>query len=396
MREGWRETTLGEVAEQVKRPLTLMDDSIYQRVTIRLRGRGIVERDVVPGSKIKTKRQFVINRGDLLVAEIDAKVGGFGIVPSDCDGAIVSSHYFTFSIDEARLLADLLNLICSSNQMTQHVQAVGSTNYASIRPADVLELPILLPPLDEQRRIVDLIAAVDEAIEAAEGVKSASDQARRGLLGELLSEERAEREGWRRSTLGEVAQTVIGRTPPRDQPHYWTSVLDRPFCTIADMTSECVLPQREGVTEVAEHEGKARRVPAGSLIMSFKLTLGRVGFASVDLFPNEAIAWLRPDSSLVEVRYLAISLSAMDLATLADRAVKGRTLNGSSLRAIPILLPPLDEQRRIVDIVSAADDQASTADSLATTLRTLRSALLADLLSGDHEIPLSYDELLSA
>jgi len=61
-----------------------------------------------------------------------------------------------------------------------------------------------------------------------------------------------------------------------------------------------------------------------------------------------------------------------------------------------ILLPPLDEQRRIVDIVSVADDQVSTADSLANTLRTLRSALLADLLSGDHEIPASYEHLLSA
>jgi type I restriction enzyme S subunit len=86
----------------------------------------------------------------------------------------------------------------------------------------------------------------------------------------------------------------------------------------------------------------------------------------------------------------------MDLEMYADRAVKGRTLNGPSLRAIPILLPPLDEQRRIVDIVSVADDQVSTADSLANILRSLRSALLADLLSGDHEIPASYDELLSA
>lgn len=188
------------------------------------------------------------------------------------------------------------------------------------------------------------------------------------------------REGWRRTTLGEVVEIVIGRTPPRNQPQYWTTVIDRPFCTIADMTGERVLPQREGVTEVAEREGKARRVPAGSLLMSFKLTIGRVGFAEVDLFPNEAIAWLRNDASLMEARYLAISLSAMDLAMLADRAVKGKTLNGSSLRAIPILLPPLDEQRRIVDLIAAVDEAIEATEGVAMKLQATVAAASAELI----------------
>ena len=101
-------------------------------------------------------------------------------------------------------------------------------------------------------------------------------------------------DGWTDAALGDVAEIAIGRTPPRDEPRYWTNDLTRPFCTIADMGDGTILPGREGVTEAAEVDGKAKRMPAGSLLLSFKLTIGRVGIAGVDLFPNEAIARVEP------------------------------------------------------------------------------------------------------
>jgi type I restriction enzyme S subunit len=68
-----------------------------------LHARGIVLRDAVPGALIKTKQQQVCRAGEFLVAEIDAKVGGFAVVPEALDGTIVSGHYFLFDLDEAKL-----------------------------------------------------------------------------------------------------------------------------------------------------------------------------------------------------------------------------------------------------------------------------------------------------
>ena len=90
-------------------------------------------------------------------------------------------------------------------------------------------------------------------------------------------------DGWEATTLGEVADLIVGRTPPRKDERYWTVDLERPFCTIADMGAIDVLPEREGVTEAAEIEGKAKRVPAGSLLMSFKLTIGRVSDVTITM-----------------------------------------------------------------------------------------------------------------
>lgn len=127
---------------------------------------------------------------------------------------------------------------------------------------------------------------------------------------------------WARTTLGDVASITIGRTPPRNESRYWTPDLERPFCTIADMTSWLISPDREGVTALAEEHGRAKRIPAGALLLSFKLSIGRVGFAARDLFPNEAIAWLQPDAARVVPEFLALWLQSHDLTESSGRAVR--------------------------------------------------------------------------
>jgi len=254
----------------------------------------------------------------------------------------------------------------------------------------VYELIVMFPPLSEQKRIVDLVAAVDAALEAATAEAAAADRARTALLQDRLAA------GYPERPLGEIAELEIGKTPPRGDGRYWTDDLTRPFCTIADMNGMTIRPEREGVTELAEREGKAKRFPAGTLLMSFKLTIGRVGFAAVDLFPNEAIVGIRPIVDDVDERYLAVWLGAQDLAASSGRAVKGNTLNKKSLSKLPVSLPPLSEQKQIVDLISAVDAVRDAAAHLHQKVRAARSNLCAALLSGEHVIPESYDELLEA
>jgi len=145
---------LGKVLEQRKESFTVDEEMEYQRVTVQLHARGIVPRDRITGSQLKTKRQQPCRGGDFLVAEIDAKVGGFGIVPPALAGAIVSSHYFLFGINEAEVSREYLGYFIRTRQFKEQVVAKGSTNYASIRPADVLRYRIPLRPIPEQQEIV--------------------------------------------------------------------------------------------------------------------------------------------------------------------------------------------------------------------------------------------------
>jgi hypothetical protein len=85
---------LGEVIQHRKEFITIDDIATYKRPRVQLHAQGIVLRDEVPGALIKTKKQQVCHAGEFLVAEIDAKVGGFGIVPESLEGSLVSIDAF--------------------------------------------------------------------------------------------------------------------------------------------------------------------------------------------------------------------------------------------------------------------------------------------------------------
>lgn len=156
---------LSEFISQRKDFIRLEDDETYRRVTVKLHAQGIVPRDEIFGHQVKTKKQYPIKGLDLLVAEIDAKAGGYGIVPDDLAGAVVSSHYYLYEIDQercdVRYLENWLKTPAPLEQLQQFIR--GALNYAAIRPYHFPMLKIPLPSLDEQRRILGVIDKVEQA-----------------------------------------------------------------------------------------------------------------------------------------------------------------------------------------------------------------------------------------
>ncbi|WP_066425691.1 restriction endonuclease subunit S [Anabaena sp. 4-3] len=174
MSKGWDVVNLEQVIKHRKEFIEIDDFKKYKRCRVKLHAQGIELRDIVQGAEIKTKKQQICKTDDLLVAEIDAKIGGFGIVPTNLDGAIVSSHYFLFEINELLLDIKFLDYFIRTPAFRDQVTAQGSTNYAAIRPNDVLGYIIPLPPLEEQRRIV---ARIEELVGKLEEVRSLRQKA---------------------------------------------------------------------------------------------------------------------------------------------------------------------------------------------------------------------------
>ena len=122
-------------------------------------------------------------------------------------------------------------------------------------------------------------------------------------------------------------------------------------------------------------------MPAGTLLMSFKLTIGRVARLGIDAYHNEAIISFKPNSNEIDEQYLFYYLAQINYAFYQDKAIKGHTLNKSKLEVLPISYPKsLDDQRRIAGVLRLAQLIADREREITQLQRELFQSLHIDLL----------------
>lgn len=156
---------------------------------------------------------------------------------------------------------------------------------------------------------------------------------------------------WPMVRLGDVCEISIGKTPARKNPEYWGK--GHPWLSIRDMNQGRFLSATaEQITDLAVRETSPRLCEPGTVLFSFKLSIGKVGIAQIPLYTNEAIAAFVPlEAKTLLNEYLFHALQYFGSNLEGQRAVMGQTLNKASLSQITIPLPPLDEQRRIAAIL---------------------------------------------
>ena len=157
-------------------------------------------------------------------------------------------------------------------------------------------------------------------------------------------------ETWCWTRFGDIVTYNMGKTPPRAESQWWEN--DFPWVAIADMPeSGHIIRTKERVSLSAVLEKFGNKVSkAGTMIMSFKLTVGRVSILDIDAVHNEAIISIYPlcDKDRIIQKYLFSILPTITQFGDSKNAIKGKTLNDTSISNLLIPFPPLAEQKRIV------------------------------------------------
>ena len=157
---------------------------------------------------------------------------------------------------------------------------------------------------------------------------------------------------WMWSRLGIIAELHIGKTPPRGEQRYWSDGTYN-WVAISDMVEGGFISKtKEKITEIAVNEIFKREIsPSGSLLMSFKLTVGKTSILETEAYHNEAIITISPfrDDNYILRNYLFHILPLISNYGDSKDAIKGKTLNSKSLNDLLIPLPPLAEQARILE-----------------------------------------------
>ena len=158
--------------------------------------------------------------------------------------------------------------------------------------------------------------------------------------------------------LDEIFDLQMGKTPSRNNADYWTDG-QYDWVSIADLGSyqKYVEDTKERISALAVQESGIKSVPANTVIMSFKLSLGKTAITQEPVYTNEAImAFIPTGKYAVLPDYFYYLFSAKDWTKGTNRAVMGTTLNKATLGAVSIAVPPIDEQHKIAAVLDKVSD----------------------------------------
>ena len=194
--------------------------------------------------------------------------------------------------------------------------------------------------------------------------------------------------------LGEIFHLQMGKTPARANTSYWSDG-HNDWVSIADLSSygKYVGATKEKITDLAVQESGIKLVPPGTVIMSFKLSLGKTAITREAVYTNEAImAFLPTGKYEVCVDYFYHLFSGKDWSKETNRAVMGATLNKATLSEIKIDVPPLEEQRRIASLLDKVCDLIAKRRAQLDKLDLLVKARFVEMF-GDEQVHKTMEEV---
>ena len=338
----------------------------------------------------------IVHPGDLIVSNsatpglpkfmaIEACVHDGWLIIRDLDGIDKVFLYYVFINIRRRL----------SNQ------ANGSV-FMNLKTDIVKDFVIKLPTLDDQRRIASILSSLDQKIELNNKINADLEEMAQAIFknwfvdfepfkdGKFVDSELGMiPEGWKVGRADDFYQINIGKTPPRKE-HKWfsTNPADKIWVSIANMGNSGIFisDSSEYLTKEAVDRHNIIMVPRNTILLSFKLTVGRVAIADKELTTNEAIArFIVSDDKYME--YLYLYLKNFDYNSLGSTSSIATAVNSKTIKGMQMLQP----SDKIIDAfhiqVNPIFEKIRSLTKENSRFSLLRDTLLPRLMSGELEVP---------
>jgi len=307
---------------------------------------------------------------------------------------VVSSTMAVVTIQNSKILREFLTLLISS-KADYIKETCRGTTVPHVSPDAIANMDLKIPPLPEQKRIVDLISSVDSYIDSLQQQVQSAKRSRNAVLHELLT---AGGDDWVEKPLGNVVSIVNGGTPSTKNEDFWGGSVV--WITTTELTAfdgKRVNTSKRTITLDGLSNGPARLVRAGTTLVGTTATIGTCAMADCELTFNQQISGLIPLDNNLDDNYLFywIQYSKPILEGLAA-GTSFKRISTSVLKTVSIRFPQIGVQQKIAELISQMDDFIESIQHASIEAKNLRSGLLSNLLSGEHEIPSSYDKVIGA
>lgn len=251
---------------------------------------------------------------------------------------------------------------------------------------DLERVKVNLPPLETQKKIAAVLSAFDDKIELNNAINKNLEEQAQAIYKNMFVDNF--NPAWRKCRADEVFNISIGKTPPRKEHQWFTQdAKDITWVSISDMGSCGVYIGRssEYLTAEAVKKFNVKKVPRNTVILSFKLTVGRVAITNRELTTNEAIAhFITNDSSMTE--YVYLYLKNFSYQTMGSTSSIATAINSKIIKAMSFVLPTEEELCTFHKLVEPLFLMILQNQHENQKLGELRDALLPRLMSGEIDV----------
>ena len=349
----------------------------------------------------REKASSKVEPGDLLFARQSLVLEGAGkcsIVMDVSPLTVFESHLIRVRLDQTKA-NPLFFYYYFKSPLSPIKSIVSQCAQSGIRGSDLGELSVALPALKIQNKIADILSAYDDLIENNQKQIKLLEEAAQRLYKEWFVDLRFPGyentplidgipQGWRKASAESFFEITIGKTPPRAESEWFTDMKNGiPWISISDMgeTSAFIYETSEGLTSEAIKRHNVKTIPADTVLLSFKLTVGRVAITTTEMCTNEAIAHFRMADPIYR-EYVYCYLNNYHYDSLGSTSSISKAVNSKIIKAMPFMLPNHELLTAFSKIVAPIFDQIKNKQNSCLELKQARDRLLPKLMSGELEV----------
>lgn len=352
----WPIVPLKYVIQLQRRWINIQPTELYREIGIRSFGNGIFHKTPVEGSTLGDKRVLRIEPGDLVFNNVFAWEGAVAVAGPGEEGTIGSHRFVTYTVSPEYSTAEFLKLFFTTPQGREILLKVspGSAGRNKTLGLDrFIAQSVPLPPLGDQRRIIERVHAVAAKVKEAKLLRQEADGVMRHLFAAKLKEVMQAQSDWTERPLGQLVTTVRGQVDPRMPP----------YCDLPHINGESIesgsgrlLSNYRTAGEDGVTSGKYHFKPLSVLYSKIRPYLRKCtevpfeGVCSADVYAFDAI------SPAVVPRFLVYTLIGPYFSAYANE-LSGRTrmpkLNQDQLFAFKMRYPTRVRQQALVEYLDA-------------------------------------------
>ncbi|EKT65485.1 restriction endonuclease subunit S [Providencia alcalifaciens] len=284
----WQNKEIGSILAEIKRPVKLLDDEIYQLVTVKRRNEGIVPRAMLKGKNILVKNYYGIKAGDYLISKRQVVHGANGVVPECLDNAVVSNEYLVVT-DSDEITAKFWSVISKRPEMYKlfFISSYGvDIEKLVFDVSDWKKRAITVPDVAEQNAITDHFQKLDSLINQHQQKHDKLSNIKKAMLekmfpkqGETIPEIRFKGFSgeWLANSIGEICgSTFGGGTPSTSEESFWQGNI--PWIQSSDIEDDDVssVNAKKYITKVAVNKSATKLISGNSIAIVTRVGVGKL------------------------------------------------------------------------------------------------------------------------